>query len=79
MARRRFQKGQLFKSGKRRKVWVGRWREDVLLENGEVADCRGLDGGKQLDIGQRQLFFAARPSRRNSVKLVTDQTSAATP
>ena len=29
VARRRFQKGQLFKSGKRRKVWVGRWREDV--------------------------------------------------
>ena len=40
MARRRFQKGQLFKSGKRRKVWVGRWREDVLLEGGAIGQVR---------------------------------------
>ena len=40
MARRRFQKGQLFKSGKRRKVWVGRWREDVLLENETIGQVR---------------------------------------
>ena len=40
MARRRFQKGQLFKSGKRRKVWVGRWREDVLLEGGTTGQVR---------------------------------------
>ncbi len=37
MARRkRFQRGWLLKIGKRRKVWVGRWREDVLLEEGKV-------------------------------------------
>ena len=37
MARRkRFQRGWLLKIGKRRKVWVGRWREDVLLESGEI-------------------------------------------
>ena len=37
MARRkRFQRGWLLKIGKRRKVWVGRWREDVLLEAGKV-------------------------------------------
>lgn len=40
MARRRFQKGQLFKSGKRRKMWVGRWREDVLLEGGMIGQVR---------------------------------------
>jgi integrase len=40
VARRRFQKGQLFKSGKRRKMWVGRWREDVLLKGGEVRQIR---------------------------------------
>ena len=40
MARRRFQKGQLFKSGKRRKMWVGRWREDVLLEGGTIGQVR---------------------------------------
>jgi integrase len=40
VARRRFQRGQLFKSGRRRKVWVGRWREDVLLENGTIGQVR---------------------------------------
>jgi integrase len=40
VARRRFQKGQLFKSGKRRKMWVGRWREDVHLKSGEIRQIR---------------------------------------
>jgi integrase len=40
VARRRFQKGQLFKSGKRRKMWVGRWREDVMLKSGEIGEVR---------------------------------------
>lgn len=35
MARRRFQRGTLFLRGKRDKVWVGRWREDVV-EDGQV-------------------------------------------
>ena len=40
MARRRFQKDQLFKSGKRRKMWVGRWREDVLVKSGAIGRMR---------------------------------------
>jgi hypothetical protein len=40
VARRRFQNGQLFKSGRRRKVWVGRWREDMLLEGGAIGQVR---------------------------------------
>ena len=40
MARRRFQKGQLFKSGRRRKMWVGRWREDMLLDGGAIRQVR---------------------------------------
>jgi integrase len=36
VARRRFQSGCLFKRGKRRKVWVARWREDVLRDDGSV-------------------------------------------
>ena len=36
VARRRYQTGCLFKRGKRRKVWVARWREDVLLEGGRL-------------------------------------------
>ena len=35
MARRSYQRGSVFKRGKQRKVWVGRWRERVL-ENGEA-------------------------------------------
>jgi hypothetical protein len=34
VARRRYQAGCLFKRGRRRKVWVARWREDVLLPDG---------------------------------------------
>ncbi len=36
MARRRFQRGCLFRRGKRDRVWVARWREDVLLSNGTL-------------------------------------------
>lgn len=34
MARRRYQTGCLFKRGKRKKVWVARWREDVIEADG---------------------------------------------
>ncbi len=34
MARRRYQTGCLFKRGKRKKVWVARWREYVIREGG---------------------------------------------
>src|SRR5258708_26261048 len=37
VARRRYQTGCLFKRGKRNKVWVARWREDVI----EVDGSRG--------------------------------------
>lgn len=40
MARRRFQTGTLSKLGKRRKVWVMRWTEDVLRDDGTVARVR---------------------------------------
>ena len=34
MARRGYQTGCLYKRGKRNRVWVARWREDVILEDG---------------------------------------------
>lgn len=41
MARRRkYQEGNLFVRGKRKKVWVGRWYEDVLLPNGSRGRIR---------------------------------------
>lgn len=40
MARRRYQKGQLLLKGRRQKVWVARWREDVLRPNGSTYRLR---------------------------------------
>jgi len=34
MARSQYQNGCLFVRGKRRKMWVARWREDVILADG---------------------------------------------
>src|SRR5438132_8863089 len=36
MARRRFQRGSVFERGKRERVWVGRWREDVIGPDNQV-------------------------------------------
>jgi len=36
MARPRYQDGSLFIRGKRVKVWVARWREDVIREDGTL-------------------------------------------
>ena len=40
MARRRFQTGCLVKIGKRRKIWVMRWREDTMREDGTIGRVR---------------------------------------
>ena len=36
MARSPYQNGCLFVRGKRRKLWVARWREDVILADGST-------------------------------------------
>jgi hypothetical protein len=36
MARRRFQKGRIFVRGKKRPVFVGRWRADVIQDDGTI-------------------------------------------
>ncbi len=40
MARRRYQRGNLRLRGKKKKVWVASWREDVLLPNGSTERIR---------------------------------------
>src|SRR6266568_1485055 len=40
MARRRFQRGRLILRGKREKVWVGIWREDVIQADGSTDRIR---------------------------------------
>jgi integrase len=36
MARRRYQKGRVFLRGKKNPVWVRRWREDVIQQDGTI-------------------------------------------
>jgi integrase len=55
VARRRFQTGQLYKKGKRRKVWIARWREDVLLPDGSIGRVRrGVLLGSVADLPTRR-------------------------
>ena len=74
MARRRFQSGCLFKRGKRRKVWVARWREDVLLESGRVGRIlRSVVLGAVADMptrseAQRRLEEQLRPVNQGTTR-----------
>jgi hypothetical protein len=55
VARRRFQTGRLYKKGKRRKVWIARWREDVLLPDGTIGRVRrGILLGSVADLPTRR-------------------------
>lgn len=56
MARRRYQRGCLFLRGKKRKAWVLRYREDVMLLSGEVVRAnRSLVLGTVTDIPTRRV------------------------
>ena len=60
MARRRYQQGCLFLRGKKRKVWVLRYREDVMLPSGQIARVNRSEVlGSLVDI----------PTRRNAQRL----------
>jgi integrase len=54
MARRRYQKGQLFLRGKNR-VWVGRWREDVIDSTGRKRVFRSEVLGDQKQFPTQRL------------------------
>ena len=61
MARRRYQQGCLFLRGNKRKVWVLRYREDVMLPSGQIARVNRSEVlGSLVDI----------PTRRNAQRLV---------
>jgi hypothetical protein len=74
VARRRFQSGCLFKRGKRRKVWVARWREDVLLDSGDVGRIlRSVIVGAVGDVptkaeAQRRLEELLRPVNQGTTR-----------
>jgi integrase len=65
MARnRRFQHGSLFKRGKRKKVWVARWWEDVIGADSAVARVRRFE-----ILGT----VAELPTRRDAERLLADR------
>jgi integrase len=64
MARRGFQQGSLFKRGKREKVWVGRWWEDVIEPGGKL---------RRLRRSQVLGTVAAYPTRRKAMQLLAER------
>ncbi len=55
MARSQYQNGCLFVRGKRRKMWVARWREEVILTDGSAGRVmRSLVLGPVVEIGGRR-------------------------
>jgi len=77
MARRRYQKGQLFLRGKRNRVWVGRWREDEILPDGRIRrPFRSEVMGTLADYPTRRL---ARRALDERLSLVNDPRYRARP
>jgi integrase len=77
MARRRFQTGTLSKLGKRRKVWVMRWREDALLDNGTVGRIQRAETiGTVADLPTRREALAKMEERLREVNQGTGRPEA---
>lgn len=64
MVRRRYQRGSLFKRGKREKVWVARWWEDVIHADGTAARVRrSMVIGTVAELATRRLAMHALSER----------------
>lgn len=66
-SRRRFQSGSLFKRGRRRKVWVARWWEEILRSDGTLGRIRRSEV-----LG----LVAEIPTRRGARKLLEQRLQA---
>jgi integrase len=68
MVRRRFQRGSLFKRGKREKVWVARWWEDVINADGTMGRMRrSIVIGTVAEFTTRRLALRALSERLRSL------------
>jgi len=77
VARRRFQTGTLSKLGKRRKIWVARWREDVLLDDGTIGRLRRAETiGTVADLPNRRDALAKLEERLREVNQGTGRPEA---
>jgi integrase len=74
MVRRRFQRGSLFKRGKREKVWVARWWEDIINADGTMGRMRrSIVIGTVVDFATRRLAMNALTERLRSVNSGTQR------
>ena len=64
MTRRRFQRGSIYKKGKRNKVWVARFFEDVITPDGTVTRIRR---------SERLGAITEIPTRRQAEQLLQDR------
>jgi integrase len=77
MARRRYQRGQVFLRGKRCPVWIGRWREDVITQAGVVMRVRKSEVlGTRKDYATKRLALRALEDKLTSIN---DPSYKATP
>ncbi len=68
MARRRYQRGCLFLRGRKRKVWVLRFREDVMLPDGQIARINRSEViGFLADLPTRRLAQRAAETRLREI------------
>jgi integrase len=68
MARRRYQRGHLRLRGKRKKVWVAMWREDIIRPNGSTQRIRKAEVlGTLRDYKTRRLAERALEQRLSEV------------
>ena len=61
---RRYQHGSIYKRGKRKKMWVARWWEDVIAPNGTVERLRRSE-----NLGS----VAEIPTRRQAEQLLAER------
>jgi integrase len=70
MARRRYQKGQLLLKGKKKKVWVARWREDTIRPDGSRHRQRRSEMlGTQKEYPTRRLAERALEQRLTEARV----------
>ena len=77
VARRRYQSGSLVKRGKRRKVWIARWREVALMPDGTKGRIRRAEVlGLVAELSKREALnlLSARLKRINEGRHIPEST-----
>jgi hypothetical protein len=68
LARRRYQKGSLFLRGKRKPMWIGRWLDDVIQQDGTIRRVHRSEVlGTREEFPTRRLAFRELQARLDTV------------